>query len=178
MVPINVDYTAYTWWMATWADNRVDCSLEVDHAGQPTLGDVYNNCDPSVYNTYKSQPPCDVGALAGGVRRTDCKGYYLYQVAVSTKQHVITVTLPPAVVWLSLEGCNSVSRMGTNICETAPVLVLTGEEPLPDQHILRIEGTVNNQAFTCDAVCRLQLAPTDFERRDDPILGVVQLRRQ
>lgn len=160
VVPISVDYTAYTWWMATWAQDRVDCSLTVDHEGLPTLGDVYTNCDPNVYSTYKSQPPCDVGALAGGTRRAECQGYYLYMVSTSVKQRVVTVTLPPPQVWLSLEGCDSVSRVGTNICETQPVLVLTGEEPLPNQHILRIEGTVDNQPFTCDAVCKLQLAPT------------------
>ncbi len=163
VVPINVDYTAYTWWMATWAENRVDCSLEIDHEGMPTLGDLYTNCDPNVYDTYKNQPPCDVGAANGDMHRADCPGYYLYVVDQTTKQRVVTVTLPPATVWLSLEGCDSVSRTGTNICETAPVLVLTGEEPLPDQHILRIEGTVGNQPFTCDAVCKLQLAPTDAD---------------
>ena len=162
-MPINVDYTAYTWWMATWADNTVPCSLEIDHAGMPTLGDVYTNCDPNVYDTYKSQPPCDVGAVNGDKHRADCEGYYLYLVDQTTKQHVVTVTLPPATVWLSLDGCDSVSRIGTNICETPPVLVLTGEEPLPDQHILRIEGTVDNQPFTCDGVCKLQLEPTDSD---------------
>lgn len=160
IVPINVTYTAYTWWMATWAENRVDCTMTVDHEGLPNLLDIFNNCDADVYNTYKSQPPCDVGAAAGGVRRQDCKGYYLFLVAQSSAVKVVSVTLPPPVVWLSLEGCDAVSRVGTNICETEPVLVLTGEEPLPNQQILRIEGTVDHQPFTCDAVCRLELTPT------------------
>jgi hypothetical protein len=65
------------------------------------------------------------------------------------------------VVWLSLEGCDSVSRAGTNICETVPVLVLKGEEPLPNEHILRIEGTVDGEPFTCEATCKLEMSPTD-----------------
>ena len=92
---------------------------------------------------------------------SECEGYYLYLVKTEQTQKQVTVTLPPPAVWLSLEGCESVSRSGTNICETIPQLVLKGEEPLPNEHILRIEGTMDGQPFTCSAVCKLQLAATD-----------------
>jgi hypothetical protein len=153
---ITVDYTAYTWWMATWNKNAVVCSLVVDHEGQPTLGEIYQNCDQDVYFTFKDQPNCD----AVGDRR-HCVGYYLVLIDTTQSQRQMTVLLPPAEVWLSLEGCDSVSRAGTNICETDPILVLQGEEPLPNEHILRIEGTMNGEPFSCDPTCRLRLSPTD-----------------
>ncbi|HEX8991280.1 MAG TPA: hypothetical protein VF784_06345 [Anaerolineales bacterium] len=153
---ITVNYTAYQWWMASWNKNIVACTLAVDHEGQPTLGEIYQNCDQSVYLTFKNQPACD----SVGDRRL-CQGYYLVLVGTAEAQRQVTVLLPPADVWLSLEGCDAISRAGTNICENAPILVLHGEEPLPDQHILRIEGTMNGQPFTCDPTCKILLAPTD-----------------
>lgn len=156
VAPITVNYTAYQWWMAAWNKNNVVCTLIIDHDGQPTLGDVYQNCDPAIYTTYKNQPPCN---LVGAKRQ--CQGYYLYLIETHEATKVISVTLPPPEVWLSLEGCDSISRAGTNVCETNPILVLKGEEPLPNQHITSIEGTMDGVPFTCDPTCKLQLAPTD-----------------
>ncbi|HEY9153262.1 MAG TPA: hypothetical protein VIN60_10285 [Anaerolineales bacterium] len=151
---ITVKYTAYTWWMATWNKNQIVCSLIVDHEGQPTLGEVYTNCDPTIYYTWKGQPPCS------GTPQRECAGYYLYLAKVEQSQKEVTVKLPPPEVWLSLAGCETVSRSGTNICETIPQLVLKGEEPLPNEHIVRIEGTMDGTPFSCSADCPLQLAPT------------------
>ena len=153
---ITVDYTAYEWWMATWNKNIVVCSLVVDHPGAPTLGDVYQNCDQDVYITFKDQEPC-----TAIVDKRHCEGYYMVLIQTTQAQRQVTVTLPPPVVWLSLEGCDSVSNAGTNICENQPILVLKGDEPLPNQHILRIEGTMDGQPFTCDPTCKLLLSPTD-----------------
>ncbi|HEX2696481.1 MAG TPA: hypothetical protein VHM28_02160, partial [Anaerolineales bacterium] len=150
--PITVDYTAYTWWMASWNKNQVVCSIVIDHEGEPTLGEVYTNCDSDIYYAWKKQKPCINGV---------CTGYYLYLVDTSKSQREIAVTLPPASVEMSLENCTDVTRAGTNICESTPILVLKGIEPLPNEHILRIEGTMDGQSFTCDATCRLSLAPTD-----------------
>jgi hypothetical protein len=152
VTPITVDYTAYEWWMATWSKNKVVCSIIVDHEGQPTLGEVYRDCDQTVYNTWKNQKPCVDNV---------CTGYYLYLVDTRKSQREITVTLPPPEVWLSLEDCSAVTRAGTTICESTPILILQGEEPLPNEHILRIEGTMDGRAFTCDPTCKLRLAPTD-----------------
>lgn len=152
---ITVNYTAYQWWMATWNKNQVVCSLTVDHEGQPSLAEIYQNCDQTVYLTFKDQPSCD---LVGDRRK--CEGYYLVLIGTSQAQRQMTVFLPPATVALSLEGCDAVSRAGTNICENTPILVLQGQEPLPNEHITRIEGTMNGQAFSCDATCKMQLAPT------------------
>ena len=154
---ITVNYTAYTWWMASWNKNQVVCSIVVDHDGQPTLGEVYTNCDPTIYYTWKNQRPC----VGTGIPHSECEGYYVYLVRTEQTQKKVAVTLPAPSVWVSLEGCESVSRSGTDICETIPKLVLRGEEPLPNEHIVKVEGTMDGQSFTCDAICKLQLAPTD-----------------
>jgi hypothetical protein len=158
VVPINVDYTAYTWWMATWDTNALECTVVVDHEGMPTLGDIYKNCGESIAFDYQEQPPCYVPS-----HKHNCEGYYLYLVDKKQAQRQITVKLPPPEVWISLEGCDSVSRAGTNICESPPVIVLTGQELLPNEEILRIEGTVDGTPFTCDPTCRLQLGATDAD---------------
>jgi len=68
---ITVNSTAYTWWMASWSKNQVVCSIVIDHDGEPTLGEVYMNCDPDIYYTWKDQPPC----LGTGKPHSECKGY-------------------------------------------------------------------------------------------------------
>jgi hypothetical protein len=150
---ITVNYTAYTWWMATWNKNKVVCTVVVDHEGQPTLGEVYTNCSQGVYYNWTKTRPCSYTPQ-------DCKGFYLYLVKTEQSQKKVTVKLPPPAVWLSLEGCESVTRSGTSICETIPKLVLKGEEPLPNEHIVRLEGTMDGQPFTCSPNCKLQLAAT------------------
>src|SRR5512140_3000207 len=155
---ITVDYTAYEWWMATWKNNRVVCDLTVDHEGQPTLAEVYDNCASNVYVTFKKQPSCEPL-----VDRRECVGYYFVLVNTTPSQRQMTVYLPPPEVWLSLEGCDAVSRAGTNICESQPILVLHGQEPLPNEHITRIEGTMDGQPFSCDPTCKLILAPTSSD---------------
>ena len=55
---INVDYTAYTWWVANWSKNEVVCSVVADHQGAPTPAEVYRDCGQTVYDKWVSQPPC------------------------------------------------------------------------------------------------------------------------
>jgi len=149
---LSVDYTAYDWWMATWDKNAIVCSITVDHEGQPTLGEVYRDCDQKVYDTWKTQKPC-IDKI--------CTGYYVYLIQTRKSQREMTVKLPPPTVMLSLENCAPVPRSGTNICETTPTLVLTGQEPLPNEHILRIEGTMDGTPFSCNPTCKLRPAATD-----------------
>jgi hypothetical protein len=156
VVPITVDFTAYTWWMANFDDDRVECSLTIDHEGMPTLGEIYIQCGESIYFDFREQPPC----YAGGHRDT-CEGYYLYLIETQISQKEITVKLPQADVWLTLEGCSAVSRLGTSICEVPPILVLEGREPLPNEHILAVEGTIDGTAFSCEPTCKIELQATD-----------------
>ena len=147
---ITVDYTEYTWWMAQWSNNKIVCTLVVDHSGQPTYDDVYSDCSEAVYEYWVEQDPCLFA------NHTQCKGYYLVLVAKQPKTKEIPAQLPPPVVWLSLGNCKPVASVSTNICDANPKIVLTGQEPLPNEKIISIAGTVDGEPFSCDgSICEL-----------------------
>lgn len=157
---ITVDYTAYTWWMAEWGTNQVVCSLVVDHEGLPRWGEVYRDCGEKIYDKWTKQPSCTNRTGEG------CKGYYLFLVSSEPASKQIPAELPAATAWLSLENCNPVPSAATNVCEQLPVLVVSGQEPLPNERIIRVEGTLNNEPFACEGqACKIPLTPT-------PLTGV------
>ena len=152
---ISVDYVEYTWWMAQWSNNAYVCELIVDHESPPTLNEVYTDCNTAVYDKWVNQDPCIEG------NHTKCKGYYVVKVNEEKKTKEIPAQLPPPVVWLTLDDCQAVSSVSTNICETNPKIVLTGQEPLHDQTIISVEGTVNGEPFSCNGpVCELTFNQT------------------
>jgi len=152
---VTVQYTKYFWWMIEWDGSDVICKLEVDHDGLPTPGDVYVDCAQSVYDKWILQEPCvelDVKL---------CKGAYVVLIGQEPATKEISTKLAPPVVQVTLENCEPVYTSSTNICETDPILVLTGLEPLLGYEITGIEGLYENQSFTCSAICRLRLPPSD-----------------
>ena len=76
-----------------------------------------------------------------------CKGYYIFLVDSWPAEKEIAMQLAPASAWISLEDCEAVLSTSTNICETTPTLVITGQEPLPNESIIRVEGTYDGEAF-------------------------------
>ena len=154
---ITIKYTNYEWWMANWSDNEVVCQIHADHEGVPTLGDIFTDCDKTISDNWKKQAPCPQETYRENPK--SCDGYYVYFFSSTPAEREIAVVLPPPLVWISLENCNSGSM--TNICQTTPVLVLTGDESLPNESILRIEGTLNSKGFTCEgSICKIQIKPT------------------
>jgi len=151
-----VDYTSYEWWLANWKDDQVLCQIFTDHEGLPTGNEIYKSCGEELYDEWAATQPCE--GLEEGEASYSCPGYYLHFVESTPARRKIGVTLPPPVVWVSLEGCTSISS--TNYCEQQPTLVLTGDEPLPNEKITSIEGVLDGEAFTCDAICKLPLDTT------------------
>jgi len=150
-----VDYTKYTWWLIEWDQSDVICKMVIDHDGLPTPGDVYLNCTERNYNIWINQQPCnELDTLL-------CKGFYAVMIGSEPAQKDVSTKLAPPVVQVSLENCNPVYTSSTSICETDPILVLTGIEPIPGYTITSIEGSYEGQPFTCGAVCRLRLPLTD-----------------
>ena len=141
---ITVEYTAYEWWMVRWRENRVVCSVIADHGGIPTPGEVYRDCGETIYEEWISQEPCTTN-----LERNSCEGYYVYLIDSRPAEKDIAMQLAPATVWISLEGCEPVISTSTNICKTVPTLVITGQEPLPNEKIIRVEGTYNGESFVC-----------------------------
>ena len=152
---VTVDYTKYFWWLIEWDQSDVVCKIEIDHEGLPTPGDIYIDCDENVYDTWVEQKPCTE------LDTKLCKGFYAVLVGKEAAKKDISTKLAAPIVQVSLENCSPVYTSSTNICETDPVLVLTGIEPLPGYTITGIEGLYENQPFKCGAVCRLRLPATN-----------------
>jgi hypothetical protein len=155
---ITVEYTSYEWWLLRWADGEIVCELEIDHEGMPSLDEVYLDCGKDLYTAWVEQEACPPITLKEDP--SQCPGYYLHLVSETPAKREIAIALPPPVVWLDLEDCFVEGT--TNRCERAPALALRGDEPLADEEIIRIEGKLGAESFSCDSdFCELPLTETD-----------------
>lgn len=154
---IIVDYVKYTWWMARFDDRSIACEIVTDHEGLPTLNEVYTECGKDIADEWFEQELCTDS------KTKDCEGFYLFQVSAVPSQREVTVELPPAKAWVDLEDCSPLTTVATNLCEFMPNLVITGEEPLPNEQIVGIGGLIDGQPFTCNSPCYIRLAPTDAD---------------
>jgi hypothetical protein len=152
---IIVDYVKYTWWMARFDDKSIACKIHIDHEGLPTLNEVYTECGEDIAEEWFEQDLCTDN------KYKDCEGYYFYLVSAVPSQREVAVELPPAKAWVDLEGCSPLVTIATNLCEFMPNMVITGEEPLPNEEIISIGGLIDGQPFTCNSPCYIRLAPTD-----------------
>lgn len=147
-------YTEYLWWLIRWSSNEVLCAIPVDHEGPPTLDEVSAACGADLATEWWNTPQCKPNRPT-----TRCEGVYIFLAAITPKEREVKVELPPPMVWLTLEGCTPIAADG--LCPALPILVLTGEEPLPDHRIVAIQGTYDGETFYCQgSVCRLQLRAT------------------
>jgi hypothetical protein len=147
---VTQQYTAYEWWLTNWTDNQVACTILIDHEGLPTRAEIFSQCDKALFDKWIATVPCLPG--------NQCSGYYLQYIKTGPATRKVGVSLPPPVVWVSLDGC--LPENATFRCDNLPVLLLTGEEPMSGQSILGLAGRVDGKPFTCDAVCQVDLAPT------------------
>jgi hypothetical protein len=154
---ITQDYTSYEWWLTGWVDNKVACSIKVDHEGKPTSGEIYTVCGAALYDKWLATRPCDTAEENPAA----CQGYYLVFFKSEPAQRDVAVVQPPPVVWVALDGC--VPFNSTFRCEALPTLVLSSEEPMEGAHITGLAGRMDGRAFTCDPVCQVDLAPTDSD---------------
>ena len=156
-----VPYTEYQWWLINWSDNAILCQVLIDHEGMPTVAEVAEDCGADLANQWLTTPPCKVYTQGKKVI-TQCYGLYLYLVSTQPKEKEVIVELPPPVVWVDLEGCTP--KPPDNRCPVLPALVLTGEEPLPDERIVAIQGTFDGEPFFCESsVCKLPLRATPVQ---------------
>lgn len=158
---ITIPITEYEWWLLSWEDNEIECVILTDHEGLPTSEDVRKSCGAELQAEWLSTPPCNKITQGRGDIST-CPGMYLILVSSQPKQKKMVIDLPPATAWVSLEGCTPVPP--ENLCERMPNLLITGEEPLPNERITSVEGTYNGVPFACDgATCSIPLSTTTRE---------------
>ena len=147
------EYTSYEWWLTSWTNNAVLCSLKVDHEGIPTNSEIYTICGNTVYSLWTGTKTCPEGGV--------CGGYYLQFIKTALATRKVKQALPPPSVTLTVGGCepwNSSLR-----CDSLPLLILTAEEPLEGQTITSLDGTIDGTPFTCASSCQLNLTPTSAE---------------
>lgn len=152
---ILVNYTAHTWWLTDWQDNQVICSVTVDHEGLPTHPEIRRECGETVYQEWIETAPCRESVQDP----SSCRGIYLHYHDSTRAERTVVVDLPSPSVSLSLGGCQPAPP--DYICHGQPVLVFTGIEPLPNEEIVRIRGTVSGLPFSCPTSrCELPLRAT------------------
>ncbi|HSV85639.1 MAG TPA: hypothetical protein VLH85_03625 [Levilinea sp.] len=150
---ITIDVDLYEWWLILWRDNSIRCRIIVDHDGLPTAREISRACTQKDYQTWLETLPCNE------VDITRCKGVYLFQASRGRGQRTINLDLPPSEVWISLGGCSEGAF--SNQCNDLPYLLLSGLEPLPNETIVRIQGTIDGEPFSCRRdLCRIPLRPT------------------
>ncbi len=152
---VTQNYTSYEWWLTGWGDNKVACSINIDHEGTPTNGEIYTSCGATLYSNWSGTNPCDTSVDDPST----CKGYYLVYVKSAAAERQVGVTLPPPMVWVTLPDCVPINS--TFRCDNLPSMVLTGEEPMQGEHITSLAGRADGVAFTCNPTCELDLSPTN-----------------
>jgi hypothetical protein len=156
---IVVTVTEYEWWVIRWLDNMILCSVAVPHDGMPTGEEILRNCGQTVYDQWRLTTPCMI-PRDGNVR--ECPGVYMHQVTFRPAERTIEVDLPPPSVWVTLANCTP--TIPDNRCTVMPSLLLTAEEPLPNEHITAIYAVYNGRTTVCETdTCEIPLRSTPLE---------------
>ena len=151
-------YTKYQWWLIRYYDNQPLCAVYVDHEGLPTAKEVYNNCGKDTYTLWINTPPC-IAIPGVDFATTECIGLYFLYIDSQPAEKTVEVDLPPAQVWVTITDCN----VGLNhtTCQNIPSLLLTGDEPLPNEKITAIHVLYDGQSINCSGdTCKVPLLPT------------------
>lgn len=155
---ITTSYTEYEWWLTDWENNQPACKIFTDHPGQPYPEEVFYQCGYTLYQDWQQTPPCPDSAGEGET----CLGFYLHLVNSALREKQVTLTLPPPRAEISIINCPP--EKIDHYCSQIPQLLITGNEPLPNQQITSIQGTIGGIPFFCEGDrCEIELFPTGEE---------------
>ena len=153
---ITMSVIQYHWQLRLWSDDIVVCAFYVEHEGIPTDDEILGNCTYQQFSTWKNTLACDTSI---NPNTTNCPGVYLHNQNSAPITRIVEVKLSPPTVWLSLTGCDAVAAQ--DYCQGSPILILSGEEPLPNESIVRIYGKIGGATFGCDSnKCLVELDET------------------
>ncbi len=156
---ILVPFTSYKWWLIRYSNNHIACSFSVEHEGIPTSDDIQTLCEAKTYDEWINTKPCSV-IEAGSLN--NCPGFYLQPLNSKSGERDVKIQLPLPSVWISITNCNP--RPSDSSCTTLPNLLLTGEEPLPNESIISIQGIIDNEPFRCmGAQCNIPVKPSGLD---------------
>jgi len=131
--------------------------LFIDHEGLPAGNEIFDQCGEKVYSLWASTPPCLEASK--GEPTTLCPGFICTRQVFREGEQDVIVDLPQATVTLTIDGCSL--SPPENFCPDIPDLVLTGEEPLPDEKITAVHVIHEGNAITCEGDrCQLPLRST------------------
>ena len=154
---VSVNYTVYEWWLMTWKTSQVVCQVYTEHESWPTQQEVKYYCNASVAAQWAATKPCVFNDDINSPE--ECGGLYLHLQNITPSVKEVKVDLPSPEVFVSVVGCNS--PPGEDKCTALPYLRLEGVEPLPNEQIIQLAGTLNGAPFTCPgSVCDVPLGPT------------------
>lgn len=154
---IIVPYVETEWWLMRWSNNSYECQILIDHEGLPYPDDIYVYCGDSLHQEWLDTKVCTPAET--GEDTSSCPGLYLHQVAMEPKEKIVMVDLPLPEAWITISGCDL--SPPENRCETLPSLLITAQEPLPNESITQIQGTYNQIPFLCQGdTCEVPLRPT------------------
>ena len=159
-VTIEVDYTIYEWWLLSWKTSEVVCQVYTEHDSWPDSSEVLYYCGSTIQKQWLNTHAC---LFDDNITNSqDCNGLYLHQASITPSKRKVEISLPSPEVFVSIANCNKTP--GQNNCTTLPYLRLKAEEPLPNEEIIQILGTVNGAGFSCPgSACDLPLSPTGME---------------
>ncbi len=154
---IIVPYIETEWWLIRWSNNTFECSIHTDHEGLPYPDEIYIYCGDSLHQEWLDTETC--APAASGEDISSCSGLYLHQIATEPLEKTVLVDLPLPEAWIGISGCDLTPP--ENRCETLPSLLITGQEPLPNESITQIQGIYNQIPFLCQGdTCQIPLRPT------------------
>jgi hypothetical protein len=152
---LKVAFKMYEWWLLRWHDSQVVCQIYIEHEGLPSGNEVKYFCGDTILTQWLQTPACQID----NGDRTQCSGLYIHRAHVTPGEREIDVKLASPKVWVSISGCDP--KPPENRCDKLPNLLLTGEEPLPGEQIIRVQGIMNGEGFSCPGLeCSLPLPPT------------------
>lgn len=156
---VTVHYREHNWWLVRWSDNRMVCDLYVDHEGKPTPNEVYHQCTAEAYEDWLATTSCPAAEKG---QEEGCGGTYFQYVGSQSKKKAVLINLPKPAAKIDLVDCER--QRGSDVCTRLPKLHIVGEEPLPNEKILQIQGRLNDIPFVCDGrECLVPLRPTDLK---------------
>jgi len=156
---IVVSVNEYQWWLIRWATNQIVCVAGVEHEGQPTDFEILNACGETLYKEWLASGPC---SEAGAGDPENCPGLYIFLADQQTVEKNVSIDLPKPTIWLSLSGCSPQPPL--SLCERLPSLVLTGEEPLPNEAITGMHLSIGGRVLDCaGSTCEFPLEATAYD---------------
>ncbi len=142
---ITVAYTTYEWWLLTWNNSQLICQMYIEHEGWPYPDEVEHFCGEKISADWLATMPCTFSEEI--TKAEQCPGLYLHLASVTPGEREIEVTLLPPEVFIDIADCDP--QPPENRCDTQPKLHLVAEEPLPNEHIISIQGTIGSDYFSC-----------------------------